>query len=143
VPIALLNRDKLRQLCESRLEEARGLFENRLWTGAYYFAGLGVECALKSCLASDVEKYDFPDKEFVIKTYDHDLERLLKLNRALWVQFKAEAKPGGKLFSNWSLVKDWDNEKRYDVIEEFDAKRFYEAVTDASSGIAEWIRRRW
>ncbi|HMC30946.1 MAG TPA: DNA-binding protein [Candidatus Angelobacter sp.] len=117
--------------------------ERRLWTGAYYLAGLAVECALKSCLASAVREYDFPDKDFVNKMYDHNLEKLFKLNGAPWAQFKADAQPGSKLFSNWSSAKGWDNEKRYDVVEELDAKQLYDAVADVNSGIVEWIRRRW
>jgi len=65
MPIARLNRDTLRALASSRLEEARVLLENKLWTGAYYMTGLAVECALKSCLAGAVKEYDFPDKDFV------------------------------------------------------------------------------
>jgi HEPN domain-containing protein len=143
VPIALLNRDKLRQLCDSRLEEARVLLERELWTGAYYLTGLAVECALKSCLAGTVKEFDFPDKRFVEKIYKHSLEGLFELNGALWIQFKAEAKPGSKLASNWNSVKDWDNEKRYDVVEKLDAQALYEATTEIDFGIVEWIRRRW
>jgi hypothetical protein len=61
VPIAKLNRDILRSLANARIEEARILLDNSQWTGAYYMAGLGVECALKSCLAAAVKEYDFPD----------------------------------------------------------------------------------
>jgi len=80
VPIARLNRDTLRALADSRLEESRVLLENQFWTGAYYMTGLAVECALKSCLAREVKEYDFPDKEFVAKMYTHDLEKLFVLN---------------------------------------------------------------
>lgn len=143
MPIALLNRDKLRDLCDRRLEEARVLLENKLWTGAYYFAGFAVECALKSCLASAVKEHDFPDKDFVKEMYVHNLETLFKLNGALWAQFQADAKLDRKLFANWTSVKDWENEKRYDVVEELDAKGFYDAATETDSGVVEWIRRRW
>lgn len=36
--VARLNRDKLRILSDSRLEEARVLLDNKLWTGAYYMS---------------------------------------------------------------------------------------------------------
>jgi len=92
VPIARLNRDTLRKLAVSRLEEARILLENKQWTGAYYLTGLAVECALKSCLAGEVKEYDFPDKEFVNAMYVHSLEKLFKLNGAFWVALQTDMK---------------------------------------------------
>lgn len=100
MPIARLNRDTLRALAGSRLEEVRVLLENRLWTGAYYMTGLAVECALKSCLASAVKEHDFPDKRFVNDMYDHNLEKLFKLNGALWVRLQADMKTDSKLNVN-------------------------------------------
>jgi HEPN domain-containing protein len=143
VPIALLNRDKLRQLCNSRLEEAAVLLEKNFWTGAYYFAGLGVECALKSCLASTVRQYDFPEKSFVNQIYVHDLELLLKLNPALWSELRTEIKINTKLALNWNIIRRWSDGKRYELVEESVAKSLYEAATETNSGIVEWIRRRW
>jgi HEPN domain-containing protein len=143
MPIARLNRDKLRELCDSRLEEARVLLEKQLWTGAYYLTGLAVECALKSCLAGAVKEHDFPDKQFVDQMYVHNLEKLFRLNGALWAQLQLDVKSDAKLANNWSTVKDWDDNNRYDVVEELAAKGLYEAVTEAGSGILEWIRRRW
>ncbi len=143
MPIARLNRDTLRSLAGSRAEEARVLLENKLWTGAYYMTGLAVECALKSCLASAVREHDFPDKEFVNAMYVHNLEKLFKLNGALWVALQADLKSDAKLNVNWSTVKDWDDGKRYDIVDELEARALYEASTDAGSGLVEWIRRRW
>jgi hypothetical protein len=143
VPIARLNRDKLRQLCDSRLEEAQVLLERKLWTGAYYLTGLAIECALKSSLASAVQEHDFPDKEFVNQMYVHKIEKLFKLNGALWAQLQADMKADAKLAVNWSTVKDWDDSKRYDIVEELAAKGLHDATTEADSGIVEWIRRRW
>jgi len=143
VPIARLNRDTLRTLAGSRLEEGRVLLENKLWTGAYYMTGLAVECALKSCLASAVREHDFPDKEFVNAMYVHNLEKLFKLNGALWVALQVDMKIDPKLNVNWSTVKDWDDSKRYDIVEELEARALYEASTEAGSGLMEWVRRRW
>jgi HEPN domain-containing protein len=143
VPIAVINRDKLRKLTENRLQEAKVLLDSQLWTGAYYFTGLAVECALKSCLAGAVREYDFPDKDFVKQMYVHDLEKLFKLNGALWAQLQIEIATDAKLAVNWSTVKDWDDAKRYDVVEELVARGLYAAVTEPSSGVLEWVRRRW
>jgi len=143
VPIARLNRDTLRALAGSRLEESRVLLENKLWTGSYYLAGLAVECALKSCLAGAVKEFDFPDKEFVNAMYVHKLERLFQLNGALWAGLQADMKNDAKLGGNWSTVKDWDDGKRYDIVEESEARALYEASTEAGCGVMEWIRGRW
>ena len=143
MPIARLNRDTLRTLAGSRLEESRVLLENRLWTGAYYMTGLAIECALKSCLASSVKEYDFPDKQFVNAMYVHSLESLFKLNGALWAGLQADMNADSKLRVNWSTVKDWDDGKRYGIVEELEAKAMYEASTEAGSGVMEWIRGRW
>lgn len=143
MPIARLNRDTLRTLAASRLEEARVLLDNNLWTGAYYMTGLAVECALKSCLASAVKEHDFPDREFVNAMYVHNLEKLFRLNGALWVALQTDMKMNAKLNVNWSTVKDWDDGKRYDIVDVLEARAIYEASTDASSGVMEWIRGRW
>ncbi len=143
MPIARLNRDTLRALAASRLEEARILLENKLWTGAYYLTGLAVECALKSCLASAVKEYDFPDREFVNAMYVHNLEKLFKLNGVLWVALQTDMRADPKLNVNWSTVKDWDDSKRYDTVEELQAKALHEATAGPGSGVMDWIRGRW
>jgi hypothetical protein len=106
-------------------------------------AGLAVECALKSCLAGAVKEYDFPDKQFVNAMYVHKLEDLFKPNGALWTGLQTDMKTEGKLRVNWSTVKDWDDGKRYDVVEELEARALYEASTETGSGVMEWIRGRW
>lgn len=143
MPIARLNRDTLRTLADSRLEEARVLLDNKQWTGAYYMAGLGVECALKSVLASAVKEHDFPDKQFVNSMYQHNLENLFKLDAALWAALQADIKKDPKLSVNWSTVKDWDDEKRYDIVQELEARGMYDAITEAASGLMDWIKGKW
>ena len=143
MPIARVNREKLRRFTDSRLEEARVLLEKKLWTGAYYLTGLAVECALKSCLAGAVKEYDFPDKQFVNQMYVHDLEKLFKLNGPLWAELETDMKVDAKLAVNWSTVRDWDDSRRYDDVEELTAKGLYDAATESGSGVVEWIRRRW
>jgi hypothetical protein len=52
-------------------------------------------------------------------------------------------KTDAKLNVNWSTVKDWDDRKRYDIVEELEARELCEASADAASGVMEWIRGRW
>ena len=40
-------------------------------------------------------------------------------------------------------LKKFDEGKRYDIVEELEAKALYEASTEAGSGVMEWIRGRW
>lgn len=112
MPIARLNREKLRTLAESRIEEAAVLLQSKHWTGAYYMAGLGVECALKACLARAVQQYDFPDKSFINRAYTHKLEELAKLDAGLWSELNIEMSSDAKLASNWQTVFQWDDENR-------------------------------
>jgi len=143
VPIAKLNRDALRKLANSRLQEARILLENKQWTGAYYMTGLGLECALKSSLAGAVKEFDFPDKDFVNAMYVHKLEKLFRLNAGLWSALQADMTNDAKLSINWSIAKDWDDSNRYDTVEELQARGLYDAANETGSGVMNWIRGRW
>ena len=105
--------------------------------------GLAVECALKACLARAVKEYDYPDKKFVNDMYQHDLRKLISLDAALWVSLQADMTNNPQLAANWDTVKDWDNERRYDVVMESQARGLYDATADASSGVMRWIRGRW
>jgi HEPN domain-containing protein len=66
-----MNRADLQRLSRLRIQEARSLFKLKHYSGAYYLAGYSVECALKACLARDTPRFDFPDKELVLKSYTH------------------------------------------------------------------------
>lgn len=141
--VARLNRDKLRRLSESRLEEGRVLLENKLWTGSYYMTGLAVECALKTYLAQAVQQYDFPDKTFAGRIYTHKLKELAQLDAAFWRDLETEIKLDVKLRTNWNAVLLWNDENRYEVVDELEAISLYAATTEVGSGVMEWIRRSW
>lgn len=141
--VARLNRDKLQLLTDDRLKEATVLLDNGCWTGAYYMTGLAVECALKAYLARAVQQYDFPDKGFVNRVYTHKLKELVQLDGVLWEDLQKEARADVKLRTNWDTVLEWNDENRYETVEEPAAKSLYAATTDSSYGVMEWLRRRW
>jgi hypothetical protein len=143
VPIARLNREALQVFATSRVEEAGVLLQHKHWTGAYYLAGLGVECALKACLARAVQQHDFPDLDFIKNAYTHKLEKLAKLDVKIWAQLNSELSVNVSFASNWATVRQWNDEKRYGVVEGPEAQSLYTATTEPVSGVMEWIRRRW
>jgi hypothetical protein len=98
---------------------------------------------LKACLARAVREHDYPDKKFVNDMYQHKLQKLMKLDAGLWKALQGDMNSQANLAANWSTVKDWDDEKRYDIVQEQTARGLYDAAADAGSGIMQWIRGRW
>lgn len=105
--------------------------------------GLAVECALKACLARAVKEHDYPDKKFVNGMYQHDLPSLIGLDSNLLSALRADMALNSKLEANWNTVKDWDDEKRYDTVDEQEARGLYDATTETVSGVMPWIRGKW
>ena len=141
--IAVLNRQALQVLTASRIAEAGILLEHQHWTGAYYLTGLGVECALKACVARAVQQHDLPNKEFINRAYTHNLRALSELDAALWLALNNDISTDTALRENWLTVWQWKDEKRYEEVSELEARSLYSATTQPVSGILEWIRRRW
>jgi hypothetical protein len=75
--------------------------------------------------------------------YKHDLPSLIELDATLYAALQADMTRDFKLEANWKTVKDWKNEKRYDVIDEPEARSLYDAPADMGSGVIPWIRGRW
>lgn len=141
--VARLNRDKLRRLSEGRLEEAGVLVARKLWTGAYYLTGLAVECALKAYLAQGVQRYDLPDRGFINRIHTHKLKELAQLDAALWLDLENDIKLDLRLRANWNTVLLWNDENRYELVDELQATALYAATTEPKVGVMEWIRRKW
>jgi HEPN domain-containing protein len=135
-----MNRTDLQRLSNTRIREAKTLFEAGEYSGAYYLAGYAVECALKACFARSVRRYDFPDKS-TKDIFIHKLSKLLgfaQLEKEL--QKAKQADP--RLEAAWNVVTDWTEESRYAVWTRADAERLLSAIK-ARGGVLPWIKRRW
>ena len=137
-----LNRADLQLLSRTRLREARLLLRNGEYSGAYYLSGLAVECALKACVARRTQRFDFPNKSHAIKSYSHDLERLLVAAR-LKNSLRFEMRRNPALDERWGIVLGWKVSCRYETIDKDSARILYEAVAPRSDGVFGWIRRHW
>ena len=58
-----MNLGDLQALSAVRLNEAKALLKADFPSGAWYLAGYAVECGLKACIAKQVQRYDFPDRD--------------------------------------------------------------------------------
>ena len=139
-----MNRLHWRNLAEERVKEAESLLNAGLWSGAYYLIGYSVEFALKACILGRVENSGviFEDKQFSAKCWTHDLEKLAKL-AGLDVERGLATSANPNLDLNWTIVKDWNEQARYENWNELEARKLFNAVTNETSGVLPWIMVRW
>lgn len=142
-PASIVNKTDLETLTDIRIQEAATLLTADLYNGAYYLAGYAVECALKACIAKQVQQYDFPDKPLAEKAWKHDLESLI--TTAGLKDKLVERKAIGGLFNQfWGVVKDWNESKRYEhTITEQEAEDMLEAITNPNDGVLTWVKSFW
>jgi len=140
-----MNRADLQNLAKLRAKEAKVLLDQGCYEGAYYLVGYAVECALKACIAKQTQRYDFPDKQKVKvqDCYHHDLDRLLRI-AGLSQKLDADRQADSVLDVNWSVTKDWKEDKRYlPAIPEKQARDLVDAVTMRGNGVLAWLKKLW
>lgn len=136
-------RADLQKLAVLRLRESRKLLDSGEYCGAYYLAGLSVECAIKAVIASRVQRYEFPDKDFARECYEHDPTKLIKA-AGLIGQLAAEISAVPMFDANWAIVKDWKVNSRYDhSISSGQAQAIVKAVSARQYGVLRWLRQHW
>jgi len=138
-----VQRRDFQDLANRRLREAQLLYNNRLYSGAYYLAGYAIECALKACICKKTRKGDFPrDRKALENIFTHDLEKLIK-GAELTVLHQTYMQADQAFAVNWATVKDWSEETRYQVHTQKKARDFLQAINDPTSGIIAWLRNYW
>lgn len=137
-----MNRSDLKKLATTRLRDAEVLYANGRYAGAYYLAGYAVECALKACIARNVKRGDFPDKETVMRSYTHNLQQLV-VAADLSIDLIAQSKSDPNFAANWALTKDWKETSRYQLRKKIEARDLIEAVGDRHSGVLIWLMKYW
>jgi HEPN domain-containing protein len=137
-----VNRTQLQDLAEERTRDAEALLVAAQWSGAYYLAGYAVECGLKACIAKLTNQDDYPDKGLALKCYTHNIETLIKV-AGLELLRKMDATVNPVRGSNWLIVKDWDENARYQHWTEPQARKMVSAVGDTTNGVLSWIKAHW
>jgi HEPN domain-containing protein len=137
-----MKRNDLRALATLRLREARLLFRNRHWDGAYYLAGYAVELAIKACIARRTERFDFPDKDHANNSWSHDWLKLLR-TAALEEALRQEEMRDELFLLNWKIVQGWKVESRYNRNGEREATDLIAAIEDRRHGVLRWLKQHW
>ena len=139
-----LNREELQQLSHDRLLDASALIAASRWSGAYYLAGYAVECALKAAILRYVDRTGviFEDKKFAEKCWTHDLDFLVKM-ADLEVERGNAINANPQLGTNWLIAKDWNELFRYRNSSQNQAQSLYNAVSDPTNGVLQWITQYW
>jgi HEPN domain-containing protein len=137
-----MDRKGLQELCRTRLREAKALARLGLYDGSYYLAGYAVECALKSCIAKETRKHEFPDRKRAEISHTHNLRELIRAANLEEARLE-EAKKDSVFRNNWDTVQLWSEQSRYRTNRPEVVRSIIEAIGDRNHGILRWIKRYW
>lgn len=134
------------KLAETRLKEAKVLFDNQLYDGCIYLAGYSVELMLKAKIAQLLDLDDL----FV--NYENRVTRSFKVHRlqdlAMYAGLHNDISSGnnGTFDSYWSfIITVWSENLRYEksgTCTQIDASNILTAIQDPQNGVLQWIRTR-
>jgi HEPN domain-containing protein len=137
-----MNRQDFQRLAVTRLSDAELLLAHGNYGGAYYLCGYVVECALKACIAKNTQQYDFPDLKLAQRSHSHRIGDLLGV-AGLQVLLDTAMASNPNLRISWAIAVNWNEQSRYEMRSEDEARALYEAVTDNTNGVFQWIRQYW
>jgi hypothetical protein len=137
-----LKRKDFQELAALRLKEAKILLQAKCWEGAYYLAGYVAKCALKACIAKRTVRHEFPDRKRVIDSHTHDLTVLMTIAE-LGTAVKEAAHTHPELHANWTIVRNWTGQHRYEKPSQLDAENIIRALEQPKHGLLRWLKQKW
>ena len=146
-----MNRQLLRKLTADRLLDAKALRDAGRWAFAYYVAGYAVECALKSCVLTQMVETGkvFTDKDVSKNCLTHNFATLVESAgltdalRAAQQSSAAGGPPGPAFAALWNVVTKWKETSRYEDKGEAEANELIDAVERDPDGVLKWLQNFW
>jgi hypothetical protein len=83
-----------------------------------------------------------PDPAFIRDVYQHNLERLV-IVADLSVDLDRARRGSSRFNANWTIVRKWNVDSRYEVIDRQRSVTMIKAVSDSSAGVLSWVRKYW
>ena len=138
-----MNRQDFQALAEIRVADARVLLDAGQYAGAYYLCGYAVECGLKACISKQTREHEFPNLNRVRQSYTHDLRKLV-VRAGLEGELDTRRRIDADFKTHWEILEGWSEQARYDHgITGEQARDLFNAVTDNSYGVLQWLRNFW
>ena len=137
--MAEIDKARLIELAEAKLEDAKLLLGAGRADNAYYLAGYAVELMLKAIVSARFRTDTLPDRAVSTQVFVHDLRRLISLallDDALKEREKADAGFRACL----QIVLRWTEESRYGQYDVDEATALIDAVDNSEYGVLPWLR---
>jgi len=137
-----LKRTDLQSIAQAKVDDAHLPFQNGRFSNSYYLAGYAIEIALKACIAAQISAETIPDKDILRKVLNHEFPVLVGL-AGLATALKEQQDSDSLFAANWAIVSEWKPDVRYESTDSTAAQQMLSALTDAASGVLQWIKLYW
>jgi HEPN domain-containing protein len=139
--MAEIDKARLIELAEAKLEDAKLLLSAGRADNAYYLAGYAVELMLKAIVSARFRTDTLPDRAVSTQVFVHDLQRLINL-ALLDVALREREKADAGFRACLQIVLRWTEESRYGQYEADEATALIDAVDNSEYGVLPWLRSR-
>jgi HEPN domain-containing protein len=137
--MAEIDKARLVELAEAKLEDAKLLLSAGRAANAYYLAGYTVELLLKAILSGRFRENTLPDRGLINQLYSHDLAKLTRL-ALLDVALRQHEESDTDFRIRWGIVLEWTEESRYGDYSPETAAALIEAIENPEHGVLQWLR---
>ena len=137
--MAEIDKARLIELAEAKLEDAKLLLGAGRAANAYYLAGYAVELMLKAILSGRFRENTLPDRVLINQLYSHDLTKLTRL-ALLDVALQQHEEGDADFGLRWDIVLEWTEESRYGGYGADAAAALIDAIENPEHGVLPWLR---
>ena len=139
--MAEIDKARLVELAEAKLEDAKLLLSAGRAANAYYLAGYAVELMLKAIVSARFRTDTLPDRAVSTQVFVHDLRKLISL-ALLELALKEREKADDGFQARLQIVLGWTEESRYGQYGADEATALVDAVDNPEHGVLPWLRSR-
>lgn len=140
---SFVSRSDFQQMAEAKFADAELLLQNGRHSNAYYIGGYAVELGLKAAICRQFLAECLPDKNFVADIYRHGHRLPLLIGLAGLTDELRQAEQDAVFQANWSVVSQWSESARYEMVDAVKAVELLGAIGDSTNGVLQWVRRHW
>lgn len=138
--MAEIGKDRLIELADAKLHDAKILLDSGSAANAYYLAGYAVELMLKAIISTQFKSDTIPDRDLVRSLFVHNLIKLAALAK---LQDELKSKTDDPDFDTfWQIVVNWSEDSRYGVASLDEARSLIEAIDNPQNGVLPWLRSK-